>query len=59
VSFTPLIQSFSRPGGLVVDPFCGSGSTLLAAKLAGRHFFGIELAEYCAIARRRLFTRIA
>ncbi|MHB8412794.1 MAG: DNA methyltransferase [Candidatus Acidiferrales bacterium] len=29
---TPLIQSFSRPGDVVLDPFCGSGSTLLAAK---------------------------
>ncbi len=48
------------PGGLVVDPFCGSGSTLLAAKLAGRRFLGIEFdANYCAIARRRLFTRAA
>lgn len=57
---TPLIQSFSRSGGLVADPFCGSGSTLLAARLAGRRFFGIELDPgYCAIARRRLFTRAA
>jgi adenine-specific DNA-methyltransferase len=56
----PLIESFSRPGDLVVDPFCGSGSTLLAARLAGRRFLGIELdAYYCAVARRRLFERAA
>jgi len=43
-ALTPLIESFSRPGGLglVVDPFRGSASALLAAKLAGRRHFGIE-----------------
>ena len=52
---TPLIQCFSRPSDLVLDPFCGSGSTLLAAKLAGRRFVGIELdATYCDAARDRL-----
>jgi site-specific DNA-methyltransferase (adenine-specific) len=57
---TPLIESFSRPAGLVLDPFYGLGSTLLAAKLAGRRFLGIQLDPgYCAIARRRLFTRAA
>jgi site-specific DNA-methyltransferase (adenine-specific) len=39
----------------ILDPFCGSGTTLVAAKKLGRHFLGFEIsAEYCAIARRRL-----
>jgi adenine-specific DNA-methyltransferase len=51
----PLIQSFSRPGDLVLDPFCGSGSTLLAAKLQGRESIGIELdPQYFEIAANRL-----
>jgi adenine-specific DNA-methyltransferase len=57
---TPLIQSFSRPGDVVLDPFCGSGSTLLAAKLQGRRFVGIELDPgYYDIARERLRPKAA
>lgn len=41
--------------GLVLDPFAGSGSTLVAAAQLDRPSFGIELdAEYCAVALRRL-----
>jgi DNA modification methylase len=57
---SPLIQSFSRPGDFVVDPFCGSGSTLLAAKLAGRRYLGVELdANYSTQAAKRLACRAA
>lgn len=51
----PLIQSFSRRGDVVLDPFAGVGSTLVAAALSGRHYVGIELeAKYVEHARRRL-----
>jgi adenine-specific DNA-methyltransferase len=51
----PLVRAFSRPGELVLDPFCGSGSSLVAAQQLGRLYIGIELdADYCATARTRL-----
>jgi DNA modification methylase len=51
----PLIRSFSHPGDFVLDPFSGSGSTLVAAALSGRRYMGIDLeAKYVELARRRL-----
>jgi len=49
------IISWSNPGDVVLDPFCGSGTTCKMAKVNGRHYVGIDISqEYCEIARRRV-----
>lgn len=47
-----LVRAYSRRGGLVVDPFAGSGSTGVAALLEGRRFRGWEREERFALAAR-------
>jgi site-specific DNA-methyltransferase (adenine-specific) len=50
-----LCRLITPPGGVVLDPFAGSGSTGLGALAEGFSFVGIEQdAEYCEIARARL-----
>lgn len=50
-----LTRLITPQGGIVIDPFCGSGSTCLAAKQERFHYIGIEKElQYCDIARRRV-----
>lgn len=47
------------PGQIILDPFCGVGTALIAAKNLKRDFIGIEISEeYCAIARERLAQEV-
>ena len=49
------VKSFCPPGGIALDPFCGSGTTGAAAVKVGREFIGIDLrASQVALSYRRL-----
>jgi site-specific DNA-methyltransferase (cytosine-N4-specific) len=51
----PFILAGCPEGGVVLDPFAGSGTTCVVAKKLGRHYIGVEInPEYCEIARRRV-----
>jgi len=50
-----LVRMFSFIEDTVLDPFCGTGTTMLAAMKSGRHSFGVEIdPSYCALAMERL-----
>jgi len=52
---TRLVRMFSFSGDTVLDPFCGSGTTMVAAFRTGRNSIGIEIdPEYCRMAARYL-----
>jgi DNA modification methylase len=53
------VRSFCPPNGLVIDPFCGSGTTGHAALDAGRRFAGCDVREsQVQLTRRRLESGI-
>ncbi len=49
-----MLTAFSDPGDLIYEPFCGSGTQIVAAERAGRRCFAMELDPvYCDVAVRR------
>ena len=50
-----LVRMFSFTGDTVLDPFCGSGTTMVASLRAGRNSIGVEIdPDYCRMAARQL-----
>ena len=50
-----LIQVFTEPDDLVLDPMCGSGSTLVTAKVLGRNYVGVDISkDYCNLSQSRV-----
>jgi len=50
-----IVGQWSNPGDVIFDPFMGSGTTAVAAKKLGRHYFGCDISEdYVKMARERV-----
>ena len=49
-----VLSAFSDPGDLIYEPFCGSGTQIVAAERTGRRCFAMELdPAYCDVVVRR------
>ncbi len=53
-----LIAAYSRPGALVLDPMCGSGTTLLEALVQGRHAVGVDVNPVAVLVSRAKTTAL-
>ena len=52
-----IIKASSNPDDVILDPFCGSGTTCQVAKMLGREYLGIDVSKNaCDIAKNRLIT---
>jgi len=50
-----LVRNYSEPGEIIVDPYCGAGTTPLACERTGRFWVACEREEkYCRIAQERI-----
>lgn len=55
--FAKMIENSTAVGSLVFEPFCGSGTTLIAAEQLGRKCYGMEISPaYCDVIVRRWET---
>jgi site-specific DNA-methyltransferase (adenine-specific) len=58
--FVWCLMNYSKPGDLIIDPFCGSGTTAIACHRTGRRFLCIDKdEEYIKIAQQRYADEIA
>jgi DNA modification methylase len=53
-----LIETLSAPGDVVLDPFCGSGTTLIEARRLGRSAIGVDLSPLAVLISRVKNTRL-
>ena len=54
-----VIHLYSYVDDVVLDPFCGSGTTCVAAQTAGRYYVGYDISEeYCSLAQNRITQKI-
>ena len=52
--FTMILNDYSDPGDIIIDPYLGSGTTLIACEMSKRTCFGLEMSpDYCAVILQR------